>query len=308
MLFNIQTLDYDEELLKSFEVPSQILPEVKESSSVFGYMSREILGREIPITGILGDQQAALFAQGGWEKGVVKNTYGTGLFLMATTGNKISHSGRLISTVAWKMDGKITYAVEGSVFVAGSCIQWLRDGLKIVRSAEETEKMAQSLESNEGVYFVPALVGLGAPYWDPSARGMIIGMTRGTTPNHIARAALESMAFQTRDVVEEMKRVMHHVAFKTVRVDGGAVKNNFLMQFQEDILNMVVERPDVIETTALGAAGIAGITSNFWDKNKFLKMRKIERVFRPKMDRRTRESYYLRWKNAASRSLKWAGT
>ena len=305
MLFNIRTLDYDEDLLKIFDVPSQILPEVKESACVFGYTAREIVGREIPITGILGDQQAALFAQGGWEKGVVKNTYGTGLFLMATTGNEISHSGRLINTVAWKMNGKITYAVEGSVFIAGSCIQWLRDGLKIVRSAEETEKMAQSLESNEGVYFVPALVGLGAPYWDPSARGMIIGITRGTTPHHIARAALESMAFQTRDVVEEMKRVMRHVSFKTVRVDGGAVRNNFLMQFQADILNMVVERPAVIETTALGAAGIAGITSDFWDKNKFLKMRKIERVFHPKMDQRKRESYYRRWKNAASRALKW---
>jgi glycerol kinase len=304
MLYNIQTLNYDEELLKIFDVPMQILPHVKESAGKFGYTSSNLLGREIPISGILGDQQAALFAQGGWEKGVVKNTYGTGLFLMTTTGSHVPHSGRLINTVAWTLNGKTTYALEGSVFVGGSCIQWLRDGLKMIRSASETKKIAETLHSNEGVYLVPALVGLGAPYWDPLARGMIIGMTRGTTAKHFVRAALESMAYQTRDVVDEMKKV-HRTPFKKLRVDGGAVKNNFLMQFQSDILNMIVERPGMIETTALGAAGIAGISSGFWTKERFLESQKVDKVFRPKMSRKQRETYYGHWKEAVKRALKW---
>jgi len=211
LCLNIYTAEYDKELLNIFEIPENILPEIKKSSSLFGYTDKKIIGKEIPITGILGDQQSSLFAQGGWQKGIIKNTHGTGLFLMTTTGNNVVPSEKLINTIAWKIDKEITYALEGSVFIGGACIQWLRDGLKIIKNAADTEKMAKSLNSNEKVYFVPALVGLGAPYWDPTARGMIIGITRGTTPEHFARAALESITYQTRDVVEEMKNVLKNV-------------------------------------------------------------------------------------------------
>jgi glycerol kinase len=305
LLFNIHTMRYDPELLRIFRVPQSILPEVKNSSDDFGTTDPSITGTEIPITGILGDQQASLFAQGGWEKGVIKNTYGTGLFLLAATPRLSANPGKLVNTVAWKIDDNITYAVEGSVFVGGSCIQWLRDGLNIIGDSRQTEALARSLSSNEGVYFVPALTGLGAPYWDPAARGTIIGITRGTRREHLVRAALEGIAYQVRDTVEVMERVSRGT-YRQIRVDGGASRNDFLMQFQADILNTPIERPEVIETTAFGAAGIAGIGTGFWTKEQFLKARRIDRVFMPAMDKKKREFYYTRWKEAVRRSLRWA--
>ena len=305
LCFNIKTMAYDEELLNIFGVPESILPEVKDSDAHFGNTDKRIIGKEIPVTGILGDQQASLFAHGGWEEGVVKNTYGTGLFLMFSTKQKILPTDRLVNTVAWKIGEKTTYAAEGSVFIGGACVQWLRDGLKIIDSASDTEDMARSLSSNDGVYFVPALAGLGAPYWDSSARGMIIGLTRGTRREHIARAALEALAFQTRDVIETINEDFD-ISIQKLRVDGGACQNDFLMQFQADILGIPVERPKLIETTGMGAAGIAGITVGFWDENEFLQTRKIDRVFRPGFDKKQRDAYYFRWKDAVKRALKWA--
>jgi len=305
LCYNIHKMDYDDELLKIFNLPRYIFPEVKESGGYFGNTDKKIMGKEIPITGILGDQQASLFAQGGWEKGVVKNTYGTGLFIMTSTGKDLTDCGRLVNTVAWKIDGEVNYAMEGSVFIGGSCIQWLRDGLKIIKSSADTETMAKSLESNEGIYFVPALVGLGAPYWDPTARGMIIGITRGTRQKHFVRAALESIAYQTKDVIEEMERITK-IKFKKLRVDGGATQNNFLMQFQADILNIIIERPLLIETTALGAAGISGIVSGFWDRKEFSNARKVDKIFIPKMDENKRNFYYSQWRKAVKRAINWA--
>ncbi len=305
LLVNIETGEYDKELLKLFDIPLSILPEIKDSGTIFGYTDKSLCGKEIPIAGILGDQQASLFAHGGWRKGIVKNTYGTGLFLMTGTGNKLYKSKKLLNTIGWKINNKITYALEGSVFIGGAVIQWLRDGLQILKKASESEKMALTYKENEGVYFVPALAGLGAPYWDPSARGIIIGITRGTTREHIVRAALESIAYQTRDVVEEMKKVVSDINFTKLGVDGGASQNNFLMQFQADILNMEIERPYIIETTGFGAAGIAGVTTSFWTKEEFLNSRKIEKVFIPEMEENKRDYYYKKWKDAVSRAIKW---
>ena len=306
LCLNIQKLSYDAEMLKLFGIPENIFPEVRDSGGLFGVLDKAILGREIPILAILGDQQAAFFAQGGWQEGVVKNTYGTGLFLMAATGKTIPESGSLINTVAWRLRGDVLYAIEGSVFVGGAAIQWLRDGLKIISSAAETEALALSLKSNEGVYFVPALTGLGAPYWDPDARGLLIGLTRGTTPAHFVRAALESLAYQTRDVIGEMKRLTTTHTFNTLRVDGGAVKNNFLMQFQADILGFNVERPEQIETTVLGAAALAGMEAGFWTQEEFLSARRVERVFQPMMEVNERQKLYQAWLSAAAKSLGWA--
>ncbi|MBI4243263.1 MAG: glycerol kinase GlpK [Planctomycetes bacterium] len=306
LCYNIRDLKYDTELLKIFGLKLEIFPDVKDSNSCFGYTNNKITGKDIPIIGVLGDQQASLFAHGGWEDGVVKNTYGTGLFIMHSTGDKIAKTKNLVSTVAWKVDRKATYAVEGAVFVAGTCIQWLRDNLKIISSAKETESMAKSISFNEGVYFVPALAGLGTPYWDPTARGMIIGITRQTTPSHIARAALESMAYQTKDVIEEIKKSVHGSQFKVLRVDGGATKNNFLMQFQADILGMKIERAALTEATALGAAAISGISSGFWNRKEFLKIRKPDNKFEPAMSKTESNKYYLKWKDAVQRSLEWS--
>ncbi len=304
LCYNIHTLDYDDELLGIFRLSRSIFPEVKESGGHFGNTDRELTGKEIPITGILGDQQASLFAQGGWEEKVVKNTYGTGLFLMTSTGKDLPASGRLLNTIAWSIDGEVNYAMEGSIFVGGSCIQWLRDGLKIIKASADTESMAESLGSNEGVYFVPALTGLGAPYWDPTARGMVIGITRGTGREHFARAALEAIAYQTRDVIEEMERTTG-MNFRKVRVDGGATQNNFLMQFQADILNTVIERPLLIETTAFGAAGISGIASGFWSREEFFNARQVDRIFTPGMDKNKGDSYYSQWQEAVKRAMNW---
>lgn len=307
LCFNLKTLDYDPQLMDLFHIPRGMMPELRESGGDFGIVDPKYSeGHSFPIRGVLGDQQASFFAQGGWQKGVVKNTYGTGLFLMAGTGSQIPESGPLINTVAWKMRGHVDYALEGSVFIGGAAIQWLRDGLGILRSAQDTEELAGALKDNEGVYFVPALAGLGAPYWDPEARGLIIGITRGTHAGHFARAALEAMAYQTRAVMDEMKKLMGSGKFQALRVDGGASRNNFLMQFQSEILGIPVERPEETETTVLGAAALAGMESDFWTQEQFLASRKIDRVFKPCGDSEKSESYYAAWLSAAEKSLGWA--
>ncbi|MSR89057.1 MAG: glycerol kinase [Candidatus Margulisbacteria bacterium] len=290
MLLNIRTLSYDDDLLKLFDIPKSILPEVKESGGFFGDVDAALFGKAWPIMAILGDQQASLFAQTG-----LKNTYGTGLFVAASTGSKIVETDRLISTVAFSFEGKTEYAIEGSVFVGGSVIQWLRDGLKIIKTSKETETLALSLSSNEGVYFIPALVGLGAPYWRSDVRGQIVGLTRGTSVAHIVRAALESLAYQTRDVVEELRRVFPAFAYTKLCVDGGACKNNFLMQFQADILGLEVERPMVTETTAFGVAGLAGMAIGFWTEAEFRALRLVDRVFSPALSVEAQDAAYSGW-------------
>ncbi|ASJ15622.1 glycerol kinase [Thermococcus chitonophagus] len=302
MLFNIKKLEWDEELLEIFKIPQDILPKVKDSSEVYGYT--KLLGREIPVSGDAGDQQAALFGQAAFEEGMVKATYGTGNFILVNTGKKLLYSKNLLTTIAWGLKGEVTYALEGSIFITGAAVQWLRDGIKIIEHASETEELAKKLDSNEGVYFVPAFVGLGAPYWDQFARGLIIGITRGTGREHLARATLEAIAYLTRDVIEEMEKL---VEVRELRVDGGATANNFLMQFQADILGRRVVRPVVKETTALGAAYLAGLAVDFWnDLKEIAELWKVERVFEPKLDEKTREKLYRGWKEAVKRALGWA--
>ncbi|ADT83203.1 glycerol kinase GlpK [Thermococcus barophilus] len=304
MLFNIKKLEWDEELLEIFGIPDAILPEVKESSEIYGYTKKELFGVEIPVSGDAGDQQAALFGQACFDEGMVKATYGTGNFILVNTGDKIKYSQNLLTTIAWGLNGNISYALEGSVFITGAAVQWLRDGLKIINSAAETEELASKLASNDGVYFVPAFVGLGAPYWDQFARGLIIGITRGTTREHFARATLEAIAYLTKDVIGEMEK---EVPIKELRVDGGATKNNFLMQFQADILGKTVIRPVVQETTALGAAYLAGLAVGYWESLEEIgELWKVEKVFEPKMNEKEREKLYRGWKEAVKRALGWA--
>ncbi|ASI99230.1 glycerol kinase GlpK [Thermococcus celer] len=304
MLFNIKRLDWDDELLELFDIPAEVLPEVRESSEVYGYTGKELLGREIPVSGDAGDQQAALFGQAAFETGMVKATYGTGSFILANTGKMVRYSDNLLTTIAWGLNGRVSYALEGSVFVTGAAVQWLRDGIRIIEHAAETEGLARKLESNEGVYFVPAFVGLGAPYWDQFARGLIIGITRGTGREHLARATLEAIAYLTRDVIGEMEKL---VGIKELRVDGGATANDFLMQFQADILNRRVVRPVVKETTALGAAYLAGLAVDYWESlDEIRRLWRAERVFEPAMDGETRERLYRGWKEAVKRALGWA--
>ncbi len=304
MLFNINTLKYDEELLRIFNIPAYLLPEVKDSNTLFGYTNPGITGKTIPITGILGDQQAALFAQGGWNGEIVKNTYGTGLFVVASTGKEKPETKNLINTIAFCIEGKATYAIEGSVFSAGSILQWLKDNLGIIQTIEESGKLANSVYSNGDIYFVPALTGLGAPYWDSDARGLLIGLTRSTKREHIVRAALESIAFQARDVIEEIKLITKRKVH-ALRVDGGASKNDFLMQLQADILNMRIERAENIESTSLGVAEMAGLSTGFWSFDCVKDLNPIERVFAPSMDSQKSEILYQKWKKAVKRSLKW---
>ena len=308
MLFNIRTKAWDPKLCKIFKVPMKLLPRVVSSSGEVGLTDKKVFQKQIPITGIVGDQQGAAFSQGCFEPGIVKNTYGTGLFMLENTGRWPRYSKNLLTTVAWTL-GELKnteYAVEGSVFIGGAAVQWLRDGLEILKNAGATEKIAKSIVSNEGVYFVPALVGLGAPYWDPYARGAIIGITRGTGRAHLVRAALESMAYQTRDMLEVMKKDTRQ-GFKILRADGGASANNFLMQFQADILGIPVERPRVLETTALGAAGLAGLAIGFWkNRNEFNRLRRVDRIFYPRMRRSEARALYARWRTAVERSKGWA--
>jgi glycerol kinase len=307
MLLNLDTLVWDDELCGLFHIPKKILPKVMPSSGQAAFTDERVTGSVIPIGGIVGDQQAASFAQGCFKPGIIKNTYGTGLFMLENTGRTPRLSKNLLTTVAWSIgDFKHTeYAVEGSVFIGGAALQWLRDGLKLFTSASQTDRIARQLSSNEGVYFVPALVGLGAPYWDPSARGSIFGVTRGTTRAHLVRAALEAIAYQTRDILEVMKKDTRQ-DFRALRVDGGASANDFLMQFQADILGIPVERPMVLETTALGAAGLAGLACGFWkNREEFDRLRCIQKVFRPNPRFHEGNKLYSRWKEAVKRSRGW---
>ncbi len=302
MLFNIRKLEWDRELLELLRIPEAALPEVRNSSEVYGYA--KIDGKEIPVSGDAGDQQAALFGQACFKEGMIKSTYGTGNFILMNTGSTIHTSKNLLGTIAWGIDGRITYALEGSVFITGAAIQWLRDGLKIISSASETEGLATSLSSNEGVYFVPAFVGLGTPYWDQYARGLIIGITRSTKREHLARAVLEAIAYLTTDVVKEMD-VFTQV--RELRVDGGASENNFLMQFQANILGKRVVRPVVRETTAMGAAFLAGIAVGFWEGlEEVSEVWKAEKVFTPRMKEEERQKLYSAWKEAVRRAIGWA--
>lgn len=300
LMYNIYDLKWDEELLEYLDVPASMLPEVKPSSEVYGYtQEHHFFGEKIAIAGVASDQQAALFGQACFESGEVKNTYGTGGFMLMNTGEKAvkSESG-LLTTLAYGLDGKVNYALEGSIFVSGSAIQWLRDGLRMIKSAPASEDYANRVKSTEGVYVVPAFVGLGTPYWDADARGAIFGLTRGTEKEHFIRATLESLCYQTRDVLEAMEKDSG-INVETLRVDGGAVKNNFLMQFQADIVNTPVERPEVNETTALGAAYLAGLAVGFWKSKDEIKQRwKLETEFKPELEEEEREKLYKGWKTA----------
>lgn len=308
LIYNIHDLKWDEELLEILSIPEAILPSVKPSSHVYGHTeSAAFFGHNIPISGIAGDQQAALFGQACYEAGLAKNTYGTGCFLLLHTGIEPVRSDEgMLTTIAWGIgDEPVEYALEGAVFITGAAVQWLRDGLGLIKSAAETEALARSLESNDGVYFVPALVGLGAPHWDAYARGTITGITRGTNRAHLARAALESMCYQTRDVVEAMQRDSG-ISLKEIRADGGAVANSFLMQFQADILGVPVEVPVVTETTSLGAACLAGLAVGFWKSKEELGMKwKADRRYQPQMNESERKRLYGRWLEAVKRARNW---
>lgn len=299
MLFNIHTLKWDEEILRVLKIPQQILPEVKPSSHVYGYTDSKLFGREVPIAGAGGDQQCALFGQTCFERGEVKNTYGTGGFMLMNTGTAPvnSHNG-LVTTIAWGVDDKVEYALEGSIFVAGAAVQWLRDELRLIRDAAESEVLAKSVPDANGCYVVPAFVGLGAPYWDQYARGAIVGLTRGVNRNHIVRATLESIAYQVNDVLTAMQEDSG-MPITSLRVDGGACDNDFLMQFQADILNTSVVRPYCIETTAMGAAYLAGLAVGYWrSKEDILANHVIAAEFKPQMGQAKRESLLQGWHNA----------
>ena len=298
MLFNIHTLKWDEEILRVLKIPQQILPEVKPSSHVYGYTDSKLFGREVPIAGAGGDQQCALFGQTCFERGEVKNTYGTGGFMLMNTGTSPvnSHNG-LVTTIAWGVDNKVEYALEGSIFVAGAAVQWLRDELGLIRDAAESEVLAKSVPDANGCYVVPAFVGLGAPYWDQYARGAIVGLTRGVNRNHIVRATLESIAYQVNDVLTAMQEDSG-MPITSLRVDGGACDNDFLMQFQADILNTSVVRPYCIETTAMGAAYMAGLAVGYWrSKEEILANHVIAAEFKPQMGQAKRESLLQGWHN-----------
>ncbi|MEM1322174.1 MAG: glycerol kinase GlpK [Bacteroidota bacterium] len=305
LLYNIRKLEWDAKMLEELDVPREILPEVRPSSEVYGESLSAFFGAPIPIAGIAGDQQAALFGQACHQPGMAKNTYGTGCFMLLNTGETpVTSKAGLLTTIAWGLDGKVTYALEGSVFIAGAAIQWLRDGLKIIDEAPDSEYYAMKVADTEGVYVVPAFAGLGAPYWDMYARGAIFGLTRGTSKTHLIRATLESLAYQTRDVLDAMKKDAK-LPLEKLRVDGGASANDLLMQFQADILDVEVERPGVIETTALGAAYLAGLAVKFWKKNEIIKNWQLDASFKSNMDKRTRNRLYQGWKKAVERSMGW---
>lgn len=307
MLFNINTLQWDEEILEELQIPKSMLPEPMPSSCIYGYTDTTFFGGKIPIAGAAGDQQAALFGQTCFQKGEAKNTYGTGCFLLMNTGNQpvFSQNG-LVTTIAWGLDGKVTYALEGSIFVAGASIQWLRDGMRLIDSAGDSEYMATAVEDTGGCYVVPAFTGLGAPHWDPYARGTIVGITRGTTKNHIIRATLESIALQVCDVIDAMN-MDAGIELSSLKVDGGASENNFLMQFQSDMLSVEVKRPDCVETTAMGAAYLAGLAVGFWEnKEAVIRNQKIARVFTPHMMEEERRKKRKGWKKAVTYAYGWA--
>ena len=304
-LFNIHTQKWDDMLLRALDIPASMMPEVCDSSAMVGLLRKDILGAEIPIASMVGDQSAALFGQGCFGAGMMKNTYGTGCFLLMNTGKTpVRSSNNLLTTVAWRINGQPYYALEGSVFVAGAVVQWLRDEMKLVSSAAETDQIAQSIPDNGGVYLVPAFTGLGAPYWDMYGRGTVVGLTRGTGRAHFVRAALEAIAYQTRDVVDAMKLDADLIP-EVIRVDGGASANNFLMQFQADILGTRVLRPAVIETTAMGAAMLAGLAVGVWDTKQLGALWHAEREFGPMMDGVTRLKLYQGWQRAVERARGW---
>lgn len=307
MLFNINTMQWDQELLDLFTIPASMLPEVKSSSEVYCETSTPIFKAGIPVSGMAGDQQAALFGQLCLEEGMMKTTYGTGCFMIVNTGDKpVLSQNNLLTTIAWKLGDKVTYALEGSVFVGGAAIQWLRDGIGLIPDAPVTEQMAKSVPDNGGVYFVPALTGLGAPYWDQYARGAIIGITRGTTAAHLTRAALEGICYQVYDVLIAMENDIHAKP-KEIRVDGGAIANNFLMQFQADISRCPVVRPSIIETTALGAAYLAGLAVNYWkDMDELKEQWSLDTIFTAKMKPETALALLSDWHKAVGRTMNWA--
>ena len=304
MLFNINTLQWDDELLKMFDIPRSMMPEVRSSSEIYGHTKTTIFAHKVPIAGIAGDQQAALFGQMCIEPGMVKNTYGTGCFLLMNSGEKpIISQNNLITTVAWKIGDKVNYALEGSIFVGGSVVQWLRDGLGVIKSSSEVEELASRVPDTNGVYFVPALTGLGAPWWDQYARGTIVGISRGTTTAHIARAALEGIAFQTMDITAAMSRDAG-LPLRELKVDGGASRNNLLMQFQADILGTRVIRPRVVETTALGAAYLAGLAVGYWSSvEQIRKQWHVDRIFEPTWDEAAISKARDGWEDAVKRTL-----
>lgn len=304
MLFNIHDLKWDEDLLKLLDIPVSMMPEVKSSSEVYGHTKTTIFAHEVPISGIAGDQQAALFGQMCIEPGAIKNTYGTGCFVMLNTGNKpVTSKNNLLTTIAWKIGKETTYALEGSIYVGGSVVQWLRDGLGIIKSSSEIEELASTVQDSAGVYFVPALTGLAAPYWDQYARGTIVGITRGTTAAHIARAALDGIAFQTHDIALAMAKDME-APLKELKVDGGASRNNLLMQYQANLLGINVVRPKITETTALGAAYLAGLAVGFWkDIDEVKTQWQVERVFEPTHDSEEIQQAKKGWEDAIKRTI-----
>src|SRR5258705_3264530 len=307
MLYNIHSLQWDEELLKLFNIPASVLPEVKPSSNIYGVTGNIFPNTEIPIAGIAGDQQAALFGQMCTQPGMVKNTYGTGCFMLMNTGEKaIASKNNLLTTIAWQLDNKTEYALEGSVFIAGAVVQWLRDELKIIRTSAEVEKLAEQVKDTDGVYMVPAFAGLGAPHWNQYARGAVFGLTRGSSNSHIARAALDSIAYQTYDVLKAME-ADSGIHIKELRVDGGATVNNQLMQFQSDILNCKVVRPKITETTALGAAYLAGLAVGYWKNIDDIQHQwQVDRSFTPSLKEDKRNELLKGWQRAVKASISWA--
>jgi len=305
MLFDIKKRRWDEKLLQELDVPASMLPAVKSSSEVYGKTAEGLFSARVPIAGMAGDQHCALFGQACFEVGQAKNTYGTGCFMLMNTGTEaVTSDNGLLTTVAWEVDGTMQYALEGSVFIAGAAIQWLRDGLKVIDEAPDSEFYARKVKDSDGVYVVPAFAGLGAPYWDMYARGAIFGLTRGTDKAHIVRATLQSLAYQVRDVLDAMQKDLGD-ELTTLRVDGGASNNNFLMQFQADILGTTVERPEVVETTALGAAMFAGLAVGFWNEGDLDKTWQLDERFEAKMDEDKRTELYGGWQKAVKRSMGW---
>jgi len=306
MLFNIHSCSWDDELLNLLSIPKSLLPDVKASSEVYGTTAGIFHGAELPIAGIAGDQQSALFGQLCTQPGMVKNTYGTGCFMLMNTGEKaITSKNNLLTTIAWKINNKVEYALEGSVFIAGAVVQWLRDGLKIIRSSAEVEQLALQVPTTDGVYIVPAFAGLGAPHWNQDARGTILGLTRGSSNAHIARAAIESIAYQTYDVLKAME-ADSSIEIKELRVDGGATVNNQLMQFQSDILNSNVVRPKTTETTALGAAYLAGLAIGYWKNIDDIQSQwQVDKIFSPVMDSTKRAELISGWQRAINASIAW---
>jgi len=305
MLFNIRTQQWDDRLLSMMNIPRPLLPEVVDTSKVIGYLKKDILGREIPIAALAGDQHAALYGQGCFAPGMVKNTYGTGCFLLMNTGSRpVNSQNNLLSTLAWRIDGKPSYALEGSVFMAGAIVKWLRDEMGLIATAAESEAAARAISDNGNVYLVPAFTGLGAPYWDMYGRGLIIGLTRGTGRNHIIRAGLESIAYQTRDVLDAMA-LDSGLTPSLLRADGGASANDFLMQFQSDILNVRISRPQMVETTALGAAMLAGRAVGVWNDKSLTGLMSGQTEFIPQMTGDVRAELYRSWKKAVKRAMNW---